>query len=60
MGCRKIPNIIPAPREVGKHFLVGLYSGGGLYSGVSFGLTDDLCIPKNPYSVFNQRDYLQH
>ena len=29
---RKIPNISPGLIEVFKHFLGGLYSGGGLYS----------------------------
>ena len=31
---RKIPNISPGLIEVRKPFLEGLYSGGGLYSGV--------------------------
>ena len=47
----KIPNISPGLIEVRKHFLVGLYSGGGLYTerlifGRTFGLKGDLCMPK--------------
>ena len=44
---RKIPHINPGLIEARKHFLVGLYWGGGLVFAGNFELASDLCMPEN-------------